>query len=232
MVDQDGLPEVIFTSDYGITILEHDGTTKVSQLRPTGEDPDVLNWSRPANIHDYDGDGEAEIAVKSGIYYLVMEPDGTLLWKTAVNEIGNTGSGGTAFDFLGDGSAEGIYADNHNMFVFDDQGEYLLVIDRDSFTAIEYPIVADVDNDNSAEIVLVSNRWLYSPPHAPALQVIRDKEDRWVPARRIWNQHGYHVTNVREDGTIPRVEIPHWTTNNTFRTQSQISIGTTPNPVG
>ena len=105
---------------------------KVSQLRPTGEEPSSLNWHRPANIHDYDGDGEAEIAVKSGTYYLVMEWDGTLLWKTAVNEVSNTGSGGTAFDFLGDGSAEGIYADNHNMFIFDDKGEKLLVIDRSS----------------------------------------------------------------------------------------------------
>ena len=30
----------------------------------------------------------------------------------------------------------------------------------------------------------------------PALQVLRDADDRWIQARRIWNQHAYYVTNV------------------------------------
>ena len=58
--------------------------------------------------------------------------------------------------------------------------------------------------------------------HAPPIQVVRDRLDRWIPARRIWNQHTYHVTNVREDGTIPQIEKPHWQLLNTFRTQAQI----------
>jgi hypothetical protein len=49
--------------------------------------------------------------------------------------------------------------------------------------------IAVIDNDGSAEILVVS----YSGE--PALQVLRDAEDRWVPARRIWNQHAYYVTN-------------------------------------
>ena len=57
---------------------------------------------------------------------------------------------------------------------------------------------------------------------APAIQAVRDVEDRWIQARRIWNQHTYHVTNVREDGTIPQWEKPHWESLNTFRTNAQI----------
>ncbi len=60
---------------------------------------------------------------------------------------------------------------------------------------------------------------------APPLQVLRDKLDRWIPARRIWNQHTYHVTNVREDATIPQFEPKSWQQLNTFRTQAQISSG-------
>jgi hypothetical protein len=60
---------------------------------------------------------------------------------------------------------------------------------------------------------------------APTVQVIRDIEDRWVPTRRIWNQHTYHVTNVREDGTIPQVEPQHWGLLNTFRTNAQSEGG-------
>lgn len=54
------------------------------------------------------------------------------------------------------------------------------------------------------------------------MQVIRDVEDRWIQARRIWNQHTYHVTNVREDGTIPQNEPPSWELLNTYRTNAQI----------
>lgn len=67
----------------------------------------------------------------------------------------------------------------------------LLSTPRLSGTGIEYPVVADIDNDGSAEIVVVSNGG------RPPVVAIRDVEDRWIQARRIWNQHTYHVTNVR-----------------------------------
>jgi len=35
-----------------------------------------------------------------------------------------------------------------------------------------------------------------------------------VPARRIWNQHPYHVTNVFEEGAIPVSEEPNWDSAN------------------
>ena len=55
------------------------------------------------------------------------------------------------------------------------------------------------------------------------VSVTRDAMDRWIPARRIWNQYSYHVTNVREDGTIPPVMKKSWENLNTFRVNSQIS---------
>ena len=51
-----------------------------------------------------------------------------------------------------------------------------------------------------------------SPPTAPS-------------ARRIWNQHAYHVTNVREDGTIPAHPKASWKFTNTFRVNAQIQAG-------
>ena len=80
-----------------------------------------------------------------------------------------------------------------------------------------------------------TNRWVDRSKGIPsafadneigdAVQAIRDMDDRWIPARRIWNQHTYHVTNVREDGTIPQLEPPSWESLNTFRTQAQVSAG-------
>jgi hypothetical protein len=94
-------------------------------------------------------------------------------------------------------------------------------------------VVADVDNDGSAEVIVVSNdhAWNNAEP-SPTVQVIRDVEDRWIQARRIWNQHTYHVTNVREDGTIPQHEPKHWLELNTFRTQAQIEGGVVCQPEG
>ena len=88
---------------------------------------------------------------------------------------------------------------------------------RTSGTLFEYPSIADVDNDGSAEILVVG----YSS--VPAIRVFGDVTDGWVSARRIWNQHSYHVTNVREDGSIPQIEPPNWQTLNTFRAQAQIA---------
>jgi hypothetical protein len=61
---------------------------------------------------------------------------------------------------------------------------------------------------------------------------LEDQGDRWVPARRVWNQHAYHVTNVEEDGVIPPDEQPVWQRINTFRTNAQINGGEycTPEP--
>ena len=43
-------------------------------------------------------------------------------------------------------------------------------------------------------------------PHRVALgiRVFGDVADRWVSSRPLWNEHTYSVTNVGDDGTIPR----------------------------
>jgi hypothetical protein len=109
--------------------------------------------------------------------------------------------------------------------VFDDMGGVLMEIPYKSGTIIEYPTVADIDNDGSAEILVASNTLLFGGTAPFTVRAVRDVDDRWVQARRIWNQHTYHVTNVREDGTIPQHEPEHWHLLNTFRTQAQIEEG-------
>ena len=148
---------------------------------------------------------------------IVSGPD--VLWQAMVTDSSGA-AGGTAFDFLGDGVAEAMYADEQNFRIYDGQtGEVLLTQARFSPTISEYPTVADIDNDGSAEILVVSTGT------EPALQAFRDAEDRWIQARRIWNQHAYYVTNVREDSTIPQFPIDNWDVLNTFRTNAQIEGG-------
>ncbi len=233
-MDGDGLPEVVLTNANGLALIEHDGTVTYQGLRPTGAPAAGLTWTRPATIHDFDGDGQAEYAMSSGNSHSVYEADGSLLWSSPVLDSSGVAAG-TAFDFLGDGDAEAMYADETFLFVFDAMGGVLLQSPRTSRTGTEYPVVADVDNDGSAEIVVVSNEPINGGgATAPPVQVIRDVEDRWIQARRIWNQHTYHVTNVREDGTIPQFEPSSWEQLNTFRTNAQIEGGgiCIPDPAG
>jgi hypothetical protein len=219
-LDGDPEPEVLLTNNDGIAVIDNDGTVKYSAKRPTGDPVGFDTWLRPATIHDFDGNGVADYAMSSANNYTTYNQDATIRWMAPVSDQSGIAAG-TAFDFLGNGHAEAMYADEQYMYVFGDTGQVLLKIPRTSGTLTEYPVVADVDNDGSAEIVVVSNA--FSGAGSPTVQVIRDKMDRWIQARRIWNQHTYHVTNVREDGTIPQFEQPSWQRLNTFRTNAQIN---------
>lgn len=227
-LDGDGLPEVLLNNSQGFSIIEHDGVVSTANARPTGAFPADNGWHRPACVHDFDGDGDVEFGVSAVDQYGVFEPDMTWHWLADVVDLTGIASG-TAFDFLGDGGAEAMYGDEINFYIFDETGTPLLTQGRSSRTLIEYPVVADVDNDGSAEIVVTSNAG-FSGQTAPTVAVLRDIDDRWIQARRIWNQHAYHVTNVREDGTIPANEPRHWELLNTFRTNAQIQGGTVCDP--
>ena len=84
-----------------------------------------------------------------------------------------------------------------------------------SATRLEYPIIADVDVDGKAEIVVVANGALFGPN--AGIFVYGTPSERWVPTRSLWNQYTYHITNINDDGTIPRRETNNWETFNNYR---------------
>jgi hypothetical protein len=214
-LDDDPQPEVLVAVEQGIWLLEHDGTVVWSNFSPT---PETNDWNRPVAIHDFDGDDQPEIALSAAQHFGVYELDQSTVFVADIVDFSGQ-AGGTAFDFLGSGVAQAIYADEQTNWVFDVDGTVLMSTPRNSYTWTEYPTVADIDNDGSAEILVGAVDTTF------AVQAIRDADDRWISARRIWNQHTYHVTNVREDGTIPQFEPPSWEALNTFRTQAQIAAG-------
>lgn len=231
-LDADPEPEVFLTNADGITVLEHTGAIKYGPLRPTDPTPSPNCWGKPAVVHDFDGDDIADIAAATCTDYTVYTVGAqtvTPKWSNNVQDLSGLATA-TAFDFLGDGVAEAIYADETQIYVFDGEtGLTNLTAPRQSGTLIEYPIVADIDNDGSAEILYVSN---YTPGSSgPTLTALRDAEERWIPARRIWNQYSYHVTNVREDGTVPQEMKNNWELLNTFRTNSQVENGGLCDPI-
>ncbi|MBK8258682.1 MAG: VCBS repeat-containing protein [Polyangiaceae bacterium] len=223
-LDGDPQPEIFLTNADGISFLDHTGALLFGPIRPTNPNPSPNCWGKPAVVHDFDGDSIADIAAATCSDYTVYQvaPNTvTPKWSNNVQDISGLATA-TAFDFLGDGVAEAIYADETQIYVFDGKtGATNLTAARQSGTLIEYPVVADCDNDGSAEILYVSN--YAQGASGPTMTVLRDAEERWIPARRIWNQYSYHVTNVREDAIIPKVMKKNWLLLNTFRTNSQIS---------
>jgi len=96
------------------------------------------------------------------------------------------------------------------------------------FPHLEQPVVADVDADGHAEIVVSSSNasGCYGAEEytmtarvemGPGLFVLGDPDSRWASTRRVWNQHTYHVTNIEEGGAVPANEANSWETYNNYR---------------
>ncbi len=268
-------------------------------------------------IADFDGDGRAEFGVAGATAYAVFDPDCQAagppggcasnrsdgdLWQKTSQDLSSNVTGSSVFDFDGDGKAEVVYADECFSRVYDGTtGDVLFSQYHTSCTWYENPIVADVDGDLKADLVIPSNANCNvscpaldpidegvrcdqdvdcpgtskcgrdnpsdkygrcrcsatadcaSPSLACAdpasgasaagqvcraahpatggltgITVLHDALGRWVYSRAIWNQHAYAVTNVNDDGTIPRTSM--WKQNwkdpalNSFRRNVQGSL--------
>jgi hypothetical protein len=222
-------PELFISRQDGILILSHDGKilSGPTQLYDAQTSPNC--WSKPGVVQDFDGDGHADISDSScatvSVYHVDSSYNLTVNWKMPVDDTSGLASS-TAFDFLGRGIADGVYGDQEKLWVFQGiTGAVEMSQIRSSGTLIEYPIVADIDNDGSADIAVVSNTNAFPQNYKNTIAVYEDSQKRWIPTRRIWNQHAYSVVNVREDGTIPAHPKKSWLNLNTFRTNSEIQAG-------
>jgi len=210
-LDDDAFPEVVLSAGSSLAILNVNGTTGRVFGAPAAGPPLVGDFVK--------GDGGAPEVVVAGFNtitaYRPLHPTAVIVWQATVSEpSGNAGA--SAFDFDGDGDLKIVYADVNELHVFrGSDGTRLLRFPLGSSTRTEYPVIADVDNDGHAEIVVAS-------PTQGRIFVFGAKDGDWTPARKVWNQHSYHVTNVNDDGTIPSVQDPG---DNTYRVQA-LAAGT------
>ncbi len=194
-------------------------------------------------IADFDGDGDPDIGVAGEKAYSVFNgQDGSLVWASKTKDESSHKTGSSVFDFEGDGVAEVIYRDEQNIRIYsgkpdtgktvklDNGGTYtagkiLWESPNTSGTVIENPVIVDVDNDGRTEIVVVDEG---TPSNG--ITVYADSLDNWVRTRRIWNQHAYHVTNINEDGTVPKREEANWLNKhlNNYRANVQPSVNFAP----
>lgn len=226
-------PEVIVVD--GEDLVVRDGATGEAVLGPLRFAAGGVS-SGPPTLADFDGDGEIEIGIAADHAYVVIDPDLTTpsLTRWSATSADHTPGtvGASAFDFDGDGAADVAYADEcHVRILSGRSGETLWAHSNPSITTWEYPVVADVDLDGHAELVVVSNMEFGDQPRrrgcdrradpytevSAGVRVFRDRLDNWAATRPLWNQHGYHIDNIGDDGSIPAAPPRPWESHNTWR---------------
>jgi len=216
VADFDGDPygEIVVTGDASIRIQDDDGTVLCRANIPLASG----SYGGPPTVADFDGDGAAEIGIAANSTYTVFESDCSILWQytgTTDPSSGNTGS--SVFDFEGDGIADVVYADEHYLWVFDGATGAIKMQDANhtNNTWLEYPSIADIDGDGSAEIAVCNTPGSWG--NMNGVTVFGDANSTWKAGRRIWNQHGYNITNIEDDGTVPASPDTNWLSYNSFR---------------
>ncbi len=193
-------------------------------------------------IGDFDGVNGPDIGVAGELAYSVFNgQSGQMVWASKTKDASSNKTGSSVFDFEGDGIAEVVYRDEQKIRIYsgkpsdeknklDNGKEYtapkiLWEQANTSGTVIENPIIVDVDNDGRTEIVVVDEG---TPSRG--ITVYADSSDNWVRTRRIWNQHAYHVTNINEDGSVPKHEEANWLNPhlNNYRMNVQPSVHLAP----
>ena len=174
-------------------------------------------------IGDIDGDGHPDfvfIDYQEQVSYaritaITFSPENGLQTKwqaTHADVSGQTSM--TLFDFNQDGIMEIVYRDQDRLRIINGSGKSHLTgndtipfynLYTKSMTAgtwSEYPVVADVNDDGRAEIVTCGKMTTGLGSVGGQLVVIGGTHP-WAPARPVWNQYMYNVTNVNRDLTIP-----------------------------
>ena len=241
--DGDGFPEIGSAFARGYVMMDLQSETEAcpswDQLTEDIEDQGLAG--RPPRMPGDVCVTEAECE-QGGICIEGQCVCGHQSWRRATEDNSSRVTGSTLFDFNGDGAVEVIYNDECFFRVYDGAtGETLFKQPSESRTRIEHPIVADVDADGNAEIIFststesgfcsernqMSTQGVpYSQLYNAGIEVWGDPEDRWVSARRIWNQHAYHITHITESTQVPQQEPAGWISQfgrqyNTYRAQPE-----------
>ncbi len=210
-IDADGDPEaeVLLFGGGELAVFEHDGAEILRASDPA--------WDRPGPpcVADFDGDGAVEVGFASYDVFSVLELDGTLVWERTIDDTSGL-AGCSGFDFDADGAYEVVYADQERLTIFDgaDGTRRFRQGSHESVTAFEYPVIADIDADGSAEIVFVSNYWSEG---WGGLTALGHDGDGWPPSGSSWPVHDFAVTNVSSLGQVPRAPYPPWRIYNVMR---------------
>jgi hypothetical protein len=187
----------------------------------------------PPTVASFDGSGKAEIGVATADFYWMLKPDFAnnkidIVWQVPNHDYSSSVTGSTVFDFEGAGHPSVIYADECFLWVLDGAtGNVRFAAPHTSFTGTEASLLADINGQGHAQMLMVSNgadpsnagwqclnaagqpetihgvTWTPNPQVSNkayrGLVAFGDKSNSWVGTRTLWNEHAYHVSNICDD---------------------------------
>jgi hypothetical protein len=208
--DGDDNAEVFLAADK-LYLYDDDGSLLNATPIPT-------QTPGPPCAADFDGDGEVEVAVPAGSAFYMFDTDGSLLWQAAMQDFSGL-AGCSGYDMDGDGIYEVLFADEVALRMYDGQTGAVLYESyaHNSGTLFEYPVIADVDKDGSAEIVVAENLGVLA-----GITVYGHAGDGWPASGPTWPVHDFAVTNINADGSVPQHPEASWLKYNVFRARPAV----------
>ncbi len=198
------------TSLHTLDVYVWDGQT--SQL--IAHSPLTIHNKSGASIPfsgDLNGDGYPEIIFSADPGMMAYTYDSVsssmgLMHSYAL--FGET-AGYTLFDFNQDGRNEIVYRGTTQLYIADGVTLENLCPPMTAYsgTITEYPIVADVNADGHAEIIVARayNDWNSGGGANGWVSVYGSQiPGAWSSARKVWNQWAYSSVNINEDLTVPQ----------------------------
>ncbi|MCD7971674.1 MAG: hypothetical protein LUG18_03255, partial [Candidatus Azobacteroides sp.] len=179
-------------------------------IRP-GNERNLVGPSIPF-LGDVDNDGYPEIAL-TGRYIMTAYKYNpttkmiTQLWSRVTSDE-SASTTMSLFDFTQSGEAQLVYRDEDSLRIINGATGVTLAgyTKSASGTVDEYPIVADVNGDGAAEIIVASNDGNVNSLLG-SLRIYTSAGIPWAAARTVWNRMDYNPVYVNEDLTIPRYPL-------------------------
>lgn len=158
-------------------------------------------------------------------YLILVDIDGEEVWRVAQADENWAFTGGCAMaDLDGDRVYEVIDWSLNGLRIHDGATgrELAFLPDIGIRYLLDPPLIADVDGDGEAEIVVAGNSraQLEAGEQSPtALYIIGSADGRWTRTRPVWNQIGYDVVSIRDDGREVVFPCSNPDTYNSYRAQ-------------
>ena len=254
--DPKGIPELVVVRNSSATLMAYNARTgenfwaaPVSYSVQGGGTPTI------SNLNDTP---ELEISFAGSLGNIALNYKGETLWTRGSNDTSSGRTGSSVFDFDGDGKAEVVYADEYYLRVYDGEtGKTRFCQCNTNCTHYEYPVIADVDADGHAEILISANTSCgytkcktdltealgkdecvdaiiasaaSNPDILKGQQGVRafaSPTRDWINTRKIYNQHAYNVTNISDNGSLPTKVRDNWTTQGLNNFRLNVQPGAT-----
>lgn len=192
------------TASHTLDVYVWDGQT--SQLMAHTTVPVVGKWGASIPYSgDLNGDGYPEIIFAvTNIGMLAYTYDTVTSNFSEMHHYAPFGetAGFTVFDFNQDGQNEIVYRGATQLFIADGitLANLCPPVSALSGTIAEYPVVADVNADGHAEIVITRQGGGNGVVSVFGSAI----PGAWSSARKVWNQWAYSSVNINEDMTVPQ----------------------------